>query len=125
MARTCGTRSCYRAGCRCDACCAANSTRQRDTRAKVRASGFEGIQHGTEHAYNSGCRCGSCRTAMAGHRLRRRMEAAAEGFASYTHGVVQTYNKGCRCTGCVAARSKYMADWKRRSRDAAHPSRLA
>ncbi|UQN30681.1 hypothetical protein [Brachybacterium kimchii] len=65
-----GTRSHYRAGCRCDDCRAANAAYDRAYRAGHR-------EHGTRAAYTRGCRCDACRSANAeAHRAWRAAHGA-------------------------------------------------
>lgn len=64
--RTHGKRSTYRSGCRCDQCRAANSTYDRELRARA---GLR--EHGNRTTYSYGCRCEPCRAANRDYTRER------------------------------------------------------
>lgn len=58
--------------CRCQLCRDANAAQQRERRARWKAEGFKGRNHGTYSLYSMGCRCKKCaeayRTWAAEHK---------------------------------------------------------
>jgi adenylyl- and sulfurtransferase ThiI len=67
-----------RYACRCDICCAANTTytkRQRDKRAERLRADSSLAPHGSVHTYvNWLCRCRECTTANAARSARLRVK---------------------------------------------------
>lgn len=104
-----GTLACYRRGCSCDECRAANRAHSRSLK------GAEPLRHGTTSAYtNYACRCDLCRQAHAElvrspkhQAYTRQWEKGVFGTRPPYHGKAYIYKTyGCRCDECRVAASE-------------------
>lgn len=112
---TCGTTYCYRKGCRCELCRAANREHHNAKRAKRRARLAEAdaqglIVHGKPTTYsNWGCRCELCSVAHKSAMARQqsnRIARAMQGADDVPHGMSGYTGWGCRCEVCKEAQTE-------------------
>jgi hypothetical protein len=99
-------------GCRCEPCCEANRTYQREykrlQRVKAGITPRQPAKHGSIAKYASGCRCKKCREAhRTYHREWRAKAGMTPRITTVQHGSRTMYKSGCRCEICVEANRTY------------------
>ncbi len=106
-----GQLQCYRAGCSCKLCKAANTEHSRRTREKYTTEP-EKIPHGTDSGYtNWGCRCEECSAAraLATKQYQKRVQLKAIlDPDSIKHGTFFAYAmQKCKCDICMEHMREY------------------
>ncbi len=96
---------CYRNGCRCELCRAANNQFAKDNQEK-RKNRPENIPHGTPSGYgNHKCRCDACK--LAGSIYNKKQRERLKGKTPPNHGHSGYLNYGCRCDECKKGYQEY------------------